>query len=207
MKAATVVLSLVISLAAMSVSGDLIDQLSGTQEVKHKSLDFSGVTKGCELSYLYAERRFSKGKPVLHVMSGSVFYMKTEVDGIGLGIKLGVKDVFNGVDFQKPYYVYLKSESGSTVGAKFSSLDGEPGFRVIVVDAASSKEVMSVLSDILKGGKVKIGYNWSQSGMDDVIELDLMVSGVSRSESGGAIKLRSTTEIEKFGICMSNILS
>ncbi len=200
--------ALLISVASIStsVSGDLIDQLSGTQEVKYKSLDFSGVTKGCELSYLFAERKFSKGNPVLHAMSGSLIFIRSGENKFGFGIKLGVRDLSRGVSFQRPNYIYLTSENGSTVGEDFSIIDEDPGFRLVVVNAVARKNVSAVLADVLSGKKVKIGYNWSQDGLDDSIDLDLTVVGISKNENGGVEKEKSYVEIEKFGVCMTKVL-
>ena len=155
----------------ISVAAD--DSIFGTHWVKFQPIQAGGSLKGCQLVFLAvtADRIYLNGNQV--AVNGSIVLRGSD-KGLGLALKVGLKDMTLGTQFERPAFAYLQTPSASTAKAKQQSFDGEDGYKMFVY-SGTDKEILELLRELMDAGKVTIGYNRRKNGMDVLVPLDLTV--------------------------------
>lgn len=147
------------------------DSVFGTHWVKFQPIQVGGVLQGCELVFL-AMTDDRNGK---HVAVNGSIVLGGDDKGLGLLLKIGLKDMALGSPFERPAFAYLQTASASTAKAKQQSFDdGEEGYKSFVYSTTDTA-ILELLTELMSTRKVTIGYNRKSGGMDVLVPLDLMV--------------------------------
>jgi len=180
------------------------DSVFGTHWVKFQPIQVGGSLQGCELVFLVvtADRVYLNGNPV--ALNGSISLRGTDNGGLGLALKLGLKDMTRESPFERPAFAYLQTESVSTARAKQQSFDGDKGYKIFVY-SVSDKTVLETLKELMGAGKVSIGYNRKNGGMDVLVPLDLTVVDSEYTPSQKALRKHSPTAALGFSDCTGKV--
>src|SRR3990172_9783699 len=84
------------------------DSIFGTHWVKFQPIQVGGALRGCELVFLtvIADRVYLTGN---HVAVNGSIVLRGSDKGLGLALKIGLKDMTLGSPFERPAFAYLQT--------------------------------------------------------------------------------------------------
>ena len=165
----------------------------GTNSVSFVPLQVGGGLRGCTLVYeaVAADHVYSGGDPV--VVVGNIAVHSQDMN-VTLALKIGIRGLLSRDQrFQAPIFAYLQTDNSSTAKLRHVSADGDEGFRLFIVRL--DDEATKLLAETIQAGRVTVGFNRKENGLDVLVPVDLTVvnsvvsgSRVVRTRSGDATK-------------------
>jgi hypothetical protein len=180
------------------------DSIFGTHWVKFQPIQAGGVLKGCELVFLAvtSDRVYLNGNNV--AINGSIVLRGSD-KGLGLALKIGLKDMTTGSPFERPAFAYLQTASASTAKAKQLNFDGDEGYKVFAYSATDTV-ILEMLNELMSTSKVSIGYNRKEGGMDVLVPLDLMVTDSEYTATQKVLRKHSPDAVLGFADCNLKVI-
>jgi hypothetical protein len=181
------------------------DSIFGTHWVKFQPIQAGGVLQGCELVFMTvtADRIYLNGNHV--AVNGSIVLRGLDNGGLGLALKVGLKDLTLGSPFERPAFAYLQTASVSTAKVKQQSFDSDAGYKFFVYSAADTA-ILETLKELMSAGKVTIGYNRRSGGRDVLVPLDLTVVDSEYTTDQKVLRRRSPDAALGFADCTGKVL-
>ncbi len=209
----------IVFLAAPSVVGAEIQTLmemqtlepsvgGGTIEVMFFPEQSAGIIDACTLGYRAIGQDSVYQNDALFAIAGNISYgINANRSSSYLKIKIGV---FNTLDFsvkpEPPFFAYIQTAHGTTARSLIKQFDSpDPnmsGFRHF--QFALDENLMKVLTDLLAGAPVTIGFNRMKGGPDLLVPLDLSVVNTTVSKAG-LIHHRSDKMLREFNACAVDV--
>ena len=180
----------------------------GTIEVVFGPEQSAGIIDACTLGYRVIGQDSVYRNDALFAMAGNISYGNyANRSSSYLKIKIGV---FNTLDFsvkpEPPFFAYIQTAHGTTARSLIKQFDSpDPnmsGFRHFIF--AFDENLVKVLTDLVAGAPVTIGFNRKKGGPDLLVPLDLSVVNSTVSEAG-LIHRRSDKMLHQFGICVGDV--
>ena len=199
---AGVMLSWVALNATAAMAAD--ESIFGTHWVKFQPIQVGGSLQGCELVFLAvtADRVYLNGNQV--VVNGSVVLRGSD-KGLGLTLKVGLKDITLRTPFERPAFAYLQTASVSMAKARQQSFDGDEGYKVFVY-SATNVTALEMLKELTSNNKIAIGFNRKIGGIDVLVPLDLMVIDSEYTADQKVLRKHSPDSVLGFADCMVKII-
>lgn len=175
----------------------------GTHAVQFQPIQRAGVLSGCSIVFraVQADHAYRRGDPVAIVGNVSVYRFDRRM---AVGLKIGLKDLtVRHAPLVRPHYAYLQTKTKSTAKFRYTSNDGEEGFRVI---ALGIDDAMPVLIEMLEEGKALVGFNRVPDGMDVLVPIDLQVVDAEPVPPDRFVRGRSNDELTGFTGCVHQVL-
>ena len=181
------------------------ESVFGTHWVKFQPVQVAGDLQGCQLTFwtVTADRTYLDGDRV--AVNGSIVLGAID-RGLGLMLKVGLKNMTSLSAFEKPAFAYLQTATASTAKSQQRSSDGEPGYKLFVYSVAD-KDTMNVLMELMTSGKASIGYNRKIGGIDVLVPLDLMVADSEYTQNQKVIRTMSPETTKGFAECTDKIIN
>jgi hypothetical protein len=180
----------------------------GTHWVKYEPVQVAGELKGCSLVFttVTADRAYLNGNWV--ALNGSIGLRAVQDGPLGvvLTLKLGLKDLQSGKEFERPFFAYLQTANGSTAKAPQAAVDGDPGYKLFTYRAVEPA-VAAVLGDFIKTPGTTIGYNRRKDGVDVLVPLDFTVVDSEITASNEVVRKRSDAVVVEWATCVSKLLA
>lgn len=198
--------SLSMQISFMSFASSVEDNsIFGTYKVLFQPGRSSGTLNSCTLAYrvIHTDYSYHNGDAILIDGNFGIF----EANGnLILTLKIGIKELDSPRDAQytNPYFAYLFTQNATTATSLHSSTENDRGFRLITFKFDDSS--VKVLSEILETGRVNIGFNLVENGLDVLFPVNLQVSDTEVLASGKIVRRRSINAITQFLGCYKEIL-
>ena len=191
--------------AAIALAADT--SVYGTHWVKYQPIQVAGSLEGCQIVFLAvtADRAYLNGDTV--AANGSLVLRNTNGTPAGLlfTLKLGLRNMNQNAEFERPAFAYVQTPSSSTAKAAQTALDGDPGYRLFAYRALDP-EILGTLKDVISSKPITIGYSRSIGGMDVLVPLDLTVVDSEYSEQQEVLRKISPDVLKEFAQCTSVVL-
>lgn len=184
-----------------------LSSLAGTADVQFNPMQHAGILNGCALSYRISiqDHAYRQGKLIGVV--GNIIYAtsnkKTGGAGI-LGLKILTQDILDSdAKPEPPFFAYIETPHGTTARSNFTQAELDtPGARHFAYQL--DEQTTNVLTDILSGASVTIGFNRVKDGLDILAPLDLQVADSTTTDTG-IKRHRSPEMLRKFSSCVLKI--
>ena len=175
----------------------------GTHWVKFEPIQAGGELRGCSLDYLtvQADRAYLNGEWV--AVTGSIQLAMTSDNRLGVRHRIGLKRVIPNSPYERPHFAYIQTQSHSTARASVAEGDAEAGYKLFAygLDASAA----GILKDMLDSGRLTIGYNRKQDGLEVMVPLDLRVADISYNSDGSVSRKRSPDALAAFAGCYTRV--
>jgi hypothetical protein len=180
----------------------------GTIEVLFSSEQTAGVIDACTLGYrvIGQDNVYRSGAPF--AIAGNISYGNyANRSSSYLKIKIGVFDTLDfSVKPEPPFFAYIQTAHATTARSLIKQFDSpDPnmsGFRHF--SFAFDENLVKVLTDLVAGAPVTIGFNRKKGGPDLLVPLDLSVVNTTVSKAG-LIHRRSDKMLREFIICSGDV--
>ena len=213
----------IVVLAAPSVVGAEVQTLmetqtlepsvgGGTIEVAFSPEQSGGIIDACTLGYRAIGQDSVYQIDALFAIAGNFSYgNNTDRTGSYLKIKIGVFNTLtDSIDYsvkpEPPFFAYIQTAHGTTARSRFIQFDSpDPnmsGFRHFTF--ALDENSVKVVSDLIFGAPVTIGFNRMKGGPDLLVPLDLSVVNTTISKAG-LIQHRSDKMLREFSACAEDV--
>lgn len=207
----------IVCLAAPSVVGAEVQTLMETQILELSSAvgaikvtfvpeQSAGIIDACALLYrvIGQDNVYQRGN--LFVLEGNISYGNNPDRSLSyLKIKIGMYDTldFSGRP-EPPFFAYIQTAHGTTARSRFNQFDSPdwPGYRHFIF--AFDENAVKVISDLMFGAPVTIGFNRMKGGPDVLVPLDLNVVNTRVSEAG-VTRYRSKKTLHEFSACAEDV--
>jgi hypothetical protein len=202
MKIVAVVLALA-CLSPLVVLAQDEGSIFGTNSVSFVPIQVGGSLRGCTLVYeaVVADHAYLGGDPVLAVGNLTVHVQDINVT---LALKLGVRNILaRAQQFEAPHFAYLQTANSSTAKLRYVSAEGEEGFRLFVMRL--DDQALKLLMEALQAGKVVVGFNRKENGLDVLVPVDFAI--VKTEVSGDkVVRTRSSESTKSFTQCVLKVV-
>ena len=169
-------------LAALLFVGSPANADSGsTLQAEIKPVIRGGTLQGCAINFEVVRQdvEYSKGDWVY--ISGSLNFWAFPGKPLSFALKLGVKPLQVGGDFQAPAEAYFLNGYTTNAGERFTQFEGEtPGFRLFGFKLGD--EAMKAIERVAEDGQLKIGYAMRPGGMAAPLNVDLRMKQLNLEE-------------------------
>ena len=168
----------------------------------------AGIIDACTFGYRAIGQDSVYRNDALFAIAGNISYGNyADRSSSYLAIKIGV---FNTLDFsvkpEPPFFEYIQTAHETTAKSLIKQFDSpDPnmsGFRHFMF--AFDENVVKVLTDLLAGAPVTIGFNRMKGGPDLIVPLDLSVVNTTVSKAG-LIHHRSDKTLREFSACARDV--
>jgi hypothetical protein len=164
-------------LASQSASGREPESLKGTNRVVFQPLQAAGQLDGCSLVFNVTAEDYGYRQGALVILTGALSSQRVN-NTVVLMLKLGVKDLnARGTSStEPPEFAYVQTSKATTANSLKGSTRSDGGHKLFVynIDDATA----TVISEMLDGKPLTIGFNRAPRGLDVLADLDLHVVDV-----------------------------
>lgn len=192
--------------ASFAIAAQDDESICGTHSVTFQPGQSSGVLHSCTLLYraTQADYVYRDGNPIM--IDGNIAVRQFAAKKMMLSLKIGVMDIglVPNALYTRPYFAYFQTPNATTAKSSIKTGDGDEGFRLIVFDFNDTTE--KLLLEMLKSGKVTIGFNRKKDGSDVLVPIDLKVFDTEYPDSGKVVRKYSNEAITQFAGCYKELL-
>lgn len=175
----------------------------GTHWVKFEPIQTGGELRGCSLDYLtvQADRAYLNGEWV--AVNGAIQVAMARDNRLGVRHRIGLKRVIPNSPYERPHFAFMQTQSQSTAKVPMDEGDTEAGYKLFAYGMEAA--VAGVLKDMLESGRVAIGYNRKQDGVEVMVPLDLRVADINYNSDGSVSRKRSPDALAAFAGCYARV--
>jgi hypothetical protein len=180
-----------------------VPSLAGTVEVSHARQQRGGRLEGCSLIYSTIVQDFAYAKGDYVLANGSFTFYAMKDQPVGFSLKVGLKQS-NG-SIEAPSFAYLQFGNKNTASsATHSSASDTPGYALWM--GAVTQDVSAVLSALMQGETVTLGFSRTKGGIDTLAPINIEVASTTR-QGDEFVRQYSETASFEFAYCMKTLIA